>query len=157
MLSIIASVGKNNEIGKNGDLCFYIKDDIKFFRNTTAGHKVIMGLNTWKSLPKKLENRKNIVLAEDDVPEADQTIKDLDSFIKVHQNSDEEVFVIGGGSVYAQFLPYCRHLYLTEVDASDPDADTFFPKFDKSTYSKTIIKKGTENGLSYSIVKYNKI
>ena len=74
MFSIIAAVGKNNELGKNNGLIFHIKEDMKFFRETTTNHKVVMGLNTWKSLPGKLKNRENIVISEKDVPGPDLII-----------------------------------------------------------------------------------
>ncbi len=157
MFSIIASVGKNNEIGKKGELVFHLKEDMKFFRKTTKNHTVVMGLNTWLSLPGKLKNRKSIVICEKDVPKADQTVKDLPSFIKNNQNTTEEIFVIGGGVIYKEFLPHARTIYLPEIDASDEEADTFFPIFDKAKYKTTLIKKGSEDGLNYSIVKYNKI
>ena len=153
MFSIIAAVGKNNEIGKNNKLLFHIKDDMKFFRETTLEHTVVMGYNTWLSLPGKLKKRQNFVVSYEDVPEADQTITDVDGFIAEHQNTDEEIFIIGGGMIYTKFLPYAKYLYLTEVDSS-ADADTFFPEFDKSNYSQALIKKGKENGLNYSIKKY---
>lgn len=156
MFSIISCIGKNHEIGKKNRLVFSIKDDMKFFRETTTDHTIIMGYNTWLSLPGKLKNRTNLVISYDEVEGADQTIKDLDEYIKEYENSDEEIFVIGGGMIYRTFLPYAKSLYLTEVDASDPDADTFFPEFNKSDYTKTLIRKGAENGLNYSIVKYTK-
>lgn len=156
MFSIIAAVGKKGEIGKNGDLCFHIKDDMKFFRKTTLNHKVVMGYNTWKSLPGKLKNRENLVVSHQEVPDADQTITDLDSFIAKHQDTDEEIFIIGGGMIYKTFLPYAQYLYLTEIDSTVPDATIFFPKFDKTKYTKSLIKKGTENDLDYSIIKYIK-
>ena len=156
MFSIIACIGKNHEIGKKGQLIFSIKDDMKYFRETTMDHTVIMGYNTWLSLPGKLKKRTNLVISYNDVNGADDTIKDLDAYIKKHKDSDDEIFVIGGGMAYRTFLPYAKILYLTEVDASDPDADTFFPEFGRSNYSKTLIRKGTENGLNYSIIKYIK-
>lgn len=154
MFSIIAAIGKNRELGKNGQLVFHIKNDMKFFRETTMGHTVIMGHKTWDSLPGKLKNRQNLVISREPVPDADQTITDLPNYIKAHQDTDEEIFVIGGGMVYFEFLKYARHLYLTEVNASDPDANIFFPPFDKSCYNKTLITKGAENGLEYTISKY---
>lgn len=153
MFSIIAAVGKNRELGKNGQLVFSIKEDMQFFRKTTTGHTVIMGYNTWKSLPGKLKNRENYVVSHDLVPEADKTITDLDTFTKKHEHTNEEIFVIGGGMIYKAFLPYARHLYLTEINAST-DADTFFPEFDKKKYTKEILKKGSENDLTYAFAKY---
>ena len=154
MFSIIACIGKNRELGKGNQLIFHIKEDMKFFRATTTGHPVVMGLNTWHSLPGKLKNRENLVVSYTEVPEADRTITDLDEFIKCHKDLDEEFFIIGGGMIYTAFLPYAKHLYLTEVDSSADDATVFFPKFDKSKYSRKVIKKGQDNDLVYSINKY---
>ena len=156
MFSIISAIGKNHEIGKKGQLVFHIKDDMKFFRETTTGHTVVMGYNTWKSIPAKLKNRTNIVISNCTVPDADQTISNLEKYITENENTTEEIFVIGGGMIYRELLLHAKHLYLTEIDATEPDADVFFPDFDKSKYHKTIIKKGSENGLDYSIAKYSK-
>ena len=205
MFSLISAIGRNREIGKNQNLIFHVKDDMKFFRETTKGHKVVMGRATWKSLPGKLKDRKNIVITRSDPkslekpaqapapiqispdthstatqvssdahfastrisPDTrteinstiapDEIVSNLDSFIKANQDSEEEIFIIGGGTIYSAFLSYARHLYLTEIDASVEDADTFFPQFDKSKYRRTIIKKGSDHGINYSIVKYTKL
>ncbi len=156
MFSLIACIGKNREIGKSGKLVFNIKNDMQFFRKTTLDHTVVMGYNTWKSLPSKLRNRKNLVVSEKPVENADGTISDLDVYIAKNKDTDEEIFIIGGGTIYKQFLPHAKNLYLTEVDSSDPDADTFFPEFNQSKYSKELIKKGKENDLTFSIIKYIK-
>lgn len=156
MFSLIAAIGKNRELGKNGELIFHIKDDMKFFRETTANHTVLMGRKTWESLPSKLKNRENIVISRHEVNGADQSVNDLTEFIAKHKDTPEEIFVIGGGMVYTELLPHAKYLYLTEVDATDTDADSFFPEFDKSTYSSQLIKKGKDNDLTYSIIRYTK-
>ncbi|MDO5480629.1 MAG: dihydrofolate reductase [Candidatus Saccharibacteria bacterium] len=153
MFSLIAAIGKNKELGKNGELVFHIKDDMKFFRETTKGHKIVMGRKTWESLPGKLPNRTNIVISSHDFDGPDEIIHDLDDFIAKNKDTEEEVFVIGGGKIYTEFLPYAKNLYLTEVDAS-VDADTFFPEFDKNHYDKTLIKEGKDDDLTFSISKY---
>ncbi len=155
MFSLIACIGKNRELGKSGSLVFHLKDDMRFFRETTTGHKILMGRKTWDSLPGKLKNRENIVISQHDLEGPDSIVHDLDSFISHHKDTAEEIFIIGGGSIYEAFLPYAKHLYLTEINATDDSADVFFPEFDKSKYVKTIIKKGSENGLNYSITKYS--
>ena len=154
--SIIAAVGKNNELGKAGGLVFHIKEDMKYFKETTTDHRVVMGYRTWKSLPKKLPNRENIVVSSAPVEGADLTISDLPAFISKYQDSPEEIFIIGGGMVYREFLDHAKIIYLTEINATDPDADIFFPDFDRSKYHKKIIKKGSENGLNFTFVKYTK-
>ena len=156
MFSLIACIGKNRELGHKNQLIFHIKDDMRFFRETTRGHKIVMGHKTWDSLPGKLPGRENIVISHRDFPSPDLIIHDADQLISAYENSDEEVFIIGGGTIYEKFLPYAKYLYLTEVDSSAPDADTFFPAFDKSHYSRELIKKGKEDDLAYSIVKYVK-
>ena len=156
MFSIIAAIGKNKELGKDGDLVFHIKEDMKYFRDTTKGHKIVMGRKTWESLPGKLPNRENIVISRHPVDDADATITDLADFIEQHKDTNEEIFIIGGGMVYTTFLDHAKTLYLTEIDAPAPAADTFFPDFDKSKYEKTIIKKGSEDDLTYAFAKYTK-
>lgn len=156
MFSLIAAIGKNRELGRGGELIFHLKDDMKFFRETTDGHKIVMGRKTWESLPGKLKNRTNIVISRHDVEGADEHISDLPQFIDKNKDTDEEIFIIGGGMVYFEFLKHAKNLYLTEVDASADDADTFFPAFDKTDYSSKIIKKGKEDDLDYSIVQYIK-
>lgn len=156
MFSIIAAIGKNRELGKNNQLVFHIKEDMKFFRDTTKGHKIIMGHKTWDSLPGKLPNRENIVISRNPVEGADLTVTNLSEYIEQNKDTTEEIFVIGGGMVYFEFLKYAKNLYLTEIDATAPNADTFFPEFDKTKYHKTIIKKGSENDLTYTFAKYTK-
>ena len=156
--SLIAAVGQNNELGKKGGLVFKIPGDLKFFKATTIGHPVFMGLNTWRSLPGKLPGRDHYVLTynPEDVPEDITPVTNLEKFVTKHKNSNEEMFVIGGGMVYKQMLPYCKKLYLTEVHASDNEADTFFPDFDKTKYTREVLAKGEDNGIKYDHVLYTK-
>ena len=154
MFSLIACVGKNRELGKRGDLVFHIKDDMKFFRETTTGHKIVMGRKTWESLPSKLPNRVNIVISSRDFEGPDEIIHDVSKFITENKDTEEEIFVIGGGKVYAEFLPYASRIYLTEVEAEDLAADTLFPEFNKSKYDKKIIRKDKENDLAFVISLY---
>ena len=93
MFSIIAAIGKNNELGKDNKLIFKIKDDMTFFKEKTSGHKIVMGHKTWDSLPGKLKNRENIVISRHDFPGPDQIIHDLDAFIQTNQNTDEEIYI----------------------------------------------------------------
>ncbi len=155
MFSIIAAIGKNRELGKSGDLVFHLKDDMKFFRETTTGHKVVMGRKTWESLPHKLPNRTNIVISSHDIKDADEHYSNIADFIKKYEKTDEEIFIIGGASIYNAFLPYANNLYLTEIDSA-ANADVFFPEFDKSNYSREVIKKGKEDDLNYQIIYYIK-
>ena len=158
-LSIIACVGKHNELGKKNDLIFHLKQDMAFFREMTTGSTVFMGLNTWKSLGEKpLPGRKNLVLSREklSLPKNVVQVSDLKKFLNDAENSSEEIFVIGGASVYAQCLPFSNKLYLTEVDAGDPKAEVFFPDFEKKSFSRTLLGSGTENGFKFKFIKYER-
>ena len=157
MFSIIAAVGKNNELGKGGDLVFHIKEDMKYFKSVTMGHPVFMGKKTFLSIGRAPPGRTNYVLTHnpDSLPEGVFGVTDVDRFISENKDSDEEIFVIGGAEVYAEMLPHATSLYLTEVDAS-ADADVFFPEFDKTLYNKTIIERGSSDDLSFAFAKYTK-
>ena len=89
MFSLIAAIGKNGELGKDNQLIFHIKDDMKFFKETTEGHKVVMGHKTWDSLPGKLKNRENIVISRHDFDGPDLIIHDINGFITDHKDSPE--------------------------------------------------------------------
>ena len=120
------------------------------------GHKVVMGRKTWESLPGKLPGRENIVASRGEIPGADLVIHDLKAFLQENENTNEEVFVIGGGMVYFAALPYAKKIYLTEVDAEDDKADSYFPEFDKNQYKKEVITEGKSDDLAYTFVKYTK-
>ena len=157
--SIIACIGKNRELGKDNDLIFHFKEDMKFFRETTRGHPVVMGSNTWKSLGEKpLPNRQNLILSRSSIPNLPENaaqIPDLDAFIKKNVDSDEEIFVIGGASIYKLFLPYAHTLYLTEVNATR-EADVFFPEFNREDYDLTTLNTITEDQTNFNINKYTR-
>ena len=115
-----------------------------------------MGERTFFSLPKHpLPNRRNIVLSdrEDFTFENTEVVHSI-AEAQAAVAEDEQAFIIGGGMVYRQFLPLVDKLYITHIHHSWEDADTFFPDFDKSNYSRQVIKKGKENDLAFSIVKY---
>lgn len=153
--SIIAAIGKNRELGKDNDLIWSLPGDLKFFRNTTSGHTIIMGRNTFDSLPRMLPNRKHIVLSSrDDFPSEVEVYKELKSILEKYKESSEEIFIIGGASIYKQFLEYCDKLYLTEIDSEDRDASVYFPEFDKSLYNREELLNGEDNGISYKHVLY---
>lgn len=157
ILSIIAAVGKNNELGKNNDLIWHLDGDLPFFRKVTTGKTVIMGRKTFESLPKALPNRRNIVLTSDNTYTADGADVFSD-FRKVLEEvkDEEEVFVIGGGSIYSLFLPFAERIYLTEAEAEDSEADVFFPEFDKSLFRRISIDFGGTD-IKYEHVLYEKI
>lgn len=154
MISLIACVGKNNELGKDSQLCFHLKTDMNFFRHKTWKHPVVMGRKTYESIGHSLPERINYVLTRGmgQPNGAAIILSDLDNFLK---NMKDDVFVIGGASIYEQALPYTDVIYLTEVEAN-AEADSFFPKFNKSHYERNILKEGEEEGIKFKIVKHTR-
>ena len=157
MISMIACIGKNRELGLSGELVFHIKEDMRFFKEKTMGHPILMGRRTFESLPGILPGRKHYVLTShpEKLPPEVVAVADLKSFVEEFQNSTTEAFVIGGAYVYAEMLPFADNLYLTEVDAA-AEADVYFPDFDKSKYDKIELKKGKQDDLTYTFNQYAK-
>lgn len=157
-ISIIAAIGSNNELGRDNDLIWRLPNDLKFFKSVTTGHTVLMGKNTFWSLPKVLPNRTNIVITHsyEDFPDEVVIYNSIESFLNDYRDSDEEVFVIGGASIYKQFIDMAENLYLTEIEASCPDASVYFPDFNKEDYDKSIIGSNEDNGISYKHVLYKR-
>ena len=156
-ISIIACVGKNLELGKNNDLIWHLPNDLKYFKEVTSGKTVIMGRRTFDSLPGVLPKRRNIVLQLPSEEKIDnvEIFNDIPSILEAVKNEDE-VFIIGGASIYRQFLDYANKLYLTEVDSKCSSAEVFFPKFDKRKYRKTIVGNNSDSGIKYNFVIYER-
>ncbi len=155
MIKIIAAIGKNRELGKNNSLLWSLHEDMKYFRSTTAGAAVIMGRLTFESIGRPLPKRRNIVITRscDYSPEGVEIAHSLEEALSM---CDNDCFVIGGGKIYAEALKYAHELLLTEIDNSYPDADVYFPEFDKSLYTRTVIGQVNEDGISYEFVSYKK-
>ena len=155
MISMISSVGKNRELGKNNGLIWHFKEDMRFFKDTTMGHTVVMGLNTYRSLPGDLPGRHIIVVSFDPVDGVD-TVNGIQSIIDKYKDSEEEIFICGGASIYRQFLPFANKLYLTEIDAIDNEADTFFPEFDKEEWNKTLLEHNNQKNIDFNMYLYER-
>ena len=134
-LSIAVATGENKEIGKNNQLLWHMPADLKFFKQTTSGHTVIMGRKTFDSVGKPLPNRRNIVITRDtDLRIAGtEVVNSLDEALSITQNEEKPVFIIGGAEIYRQALPKTDLLYLTTIH-NQFDADTFFPEFDRNEW-----------------------
>ena len=130
---------------------------MKFFKETTLGHTVIMGRKTFESLPKALPNRLNVVITSDKGYKAENAVvvSSVEEALKYCEN--DEAFVISGGMIYKELLPYADKLYLTEIEDSCEDADTYFPSFDKEKYNRTVLKSLDENSIAFSHIIYEKI
>lgn len=164
MIISILNADKKFGIGKRNGLLFHLPLDMKYFREATKGHVVIMGENTLLSFPnsKPLPNRTNIVLSKDPTHEYEGVINvhNFDEFIKMMKQYGEKetVFVIGGASIYAQTLPYVDMVYLTKVDA-DGGAEVFFPNLDENK-DFICVDEGTpinDNGYTIRFTKYKNL
>lgn len=166
LLSIIAAVAANNAIGNQGDLIYRIPADLKRFKKLTTGHTVIMGRKTFESLPNgALPNRRNIVITSGEHPEWQnvelaRTIEE--AVLKANPTEpDEEVFIIGGASIYKEMLD--RHLvdriYLTEIKDTPETADAFFPEIpdDFDAVWAECYSADDQNKYDYCFVNYEKI
>lgn len=135
MISIIVAVSDDWGIGKDNELLWNISEDLKRFKRLTMGNTIIMGKKTWESLPKRpLPGRKNVVLTDDPNECVDCSVTAYsieDALSKCDKN--EEIFIIGGGSVYRQFMPLADRLYITHVHKKAP-ADIYFPVIDMNTW-----------------------
>lgn len=153
-INIIASVGKNLELGKDNKLIWHISEDLKYFKEMTMGKTVVMGENTYHSIGKALPGRNNVVLSFDkkDIP----GVLVLNNYNDVFKLDYDEVFIIGGAPIYELFLPYSDNLYLTEIDEEESSCDCYFPSFDKSLYDKTIIREGKSLDIKYLFVCYKR-
>lgn len=156
MISLIAAVGKNNELGLDNHLIFNIPGDLKFFRNTTLDKTVIMGRKTYESIGKPLPKRINIVVSNS-LKETDgiTIINSFEEVLEKYLNSEEEVFIIGGESLYNYFINYAQNIYLTKVYANAV-ADKYFPSFDENNYNQTLLGENKENNLEYKHILYRR-
>lgn len=137
-ISIIAAIGKHNELGKQNELIWRISADLKRVKDLTMGHPIIMGRKTYDSIGRPLPGRTNIVVSRapmciegcliyDSLEKALDAAKAIDT---------EEIFIFGGASIYSEALPFTDRLYLTEIHATDPEADAFFP--DHGAFSRIV-------------------
>jgi len=158
-ISIIAAVAENLAIGKNNQLLCHLPADLQHFKQITSGHTVVMGLNTFLSLPNgALPNRKNVVVAAEPVScEGCRVVYSLEEAIELCKNEDE-VFIIGGASIYHQTIDIANTLYITWIHKKF-DADTFFPEIDLKKWKeieRVDFEADEKNCYDYSFVKYDK-
>jgi len=156
MITIIAAVAKNNVIGNKNDLPWYLPEDLKHFKEITTGHTVIMGRKTYESiiarLGKPLPNRKTVVITRNQdytVPAEVEKFESLKQALDTHR---EDVFIIGGASIFEQALPLADTLIITHVKKEYP-GDTFFPEIDPTIWKET----NREDHDEYSFVSYKKL
>lgn len=138
MTTIIAAIGKNNELGNNNNLLWHLPDDLKHFKTLTAGFPVIMGRKTYESIGRPLPNRTNIVVSKKEnwFEEGILIVGTIKEAIKFAKKINENIFIMGGGEIYKQTIDFADRLEITAVDA-EIQADTFFPKIDEKIWIKT--------------------
>jgi dihydrofolate reductase len=157
-ISLIAAKGKYNEIGYENKLLWHIKEDFKWFQRHTMNKPVIMGRSTYESIGKPLKHRINVVISNNKNYNPDPSVLVLHSIEEVMYEfrKYKEIMVIGGQSIYNQFMPLADRLYLTEIDKGFV-ADTFFPDFPEDDYKELYNEKGTEDvGFDYYFKVYRK-
>ncbi len=154
MISIIVAFDKNFCIGKNGQLPWHIKEDLEWFKKHTINHTVVMGKNTFLSIGKILPNRKTILVSNTLKINTEDchTIQNLTEYLKANEDTSEEIFICGGGSIYEQALPYAKKFYLTLVDTEVKNGDAYFPKIDLSK-AKTIYEKTANPSFKFLIIE----
>lgn len=157
-INIIAAIARDNAIGYENKLLFWLPNDLKRFKALTTGHTIVMGRNTFDSLPKgALPNRRNVVLSRTvkELPGA-EVFADLKSALE-SCSPDEDVYIIGGESIYQQALPFADRLCLTEIDAISEKADAFFPEVDDLIWAvenRECHEADEKHSHNYSFVDY---
>lgn len=154
MISIIVAYDKKLAIGKDNTLVWRQSEDLKRFKRLTSGKTVVMGRKTYESIGKPLPNRRNIVISRQNIDiEGVEVINTFDSL-----NKDEDIFIIGGGEIYKNFIIFADRLYVTEIDC-EIEADTWFPEIDLNLWKIESAEKHTSdemNQFDYNFINYIK-
>jgi len=157
---IIAAIGPNNELGKNNDLIWKIPEDMKFFRETTMNKPIVMGINTFYSLPKMLPDRKHIVLTHQSLEQKENLIvfNNLEELLEYLKTIETDIMIIGGAQIYREFLPYTDIMLLTEIteDKSLIEADKYFPEFNRDEWSSEILGEYAYEEIKYKRLRYQR-
>lgn len=164
LVSIIVAVSENNVIGKDNDLVWHLPDDMKFFKEKTEKHHVLMGRRNFESIPEKyrpLKRRMNIVVSRSEFPDETDLrfVKSLQEGLKIAlDNDEEELFIIGGGEIYRQSLSIADKIYLTRVHQAF-EGDTYFPELDMKIWkevSRKHHKKDDRHPVEFTFLEYVK-
>jgi len=158
MISIIAAIGKNRELGKDNKLLWKIPEDMKRFKTLTLGKVVVMGRKTYESLPERfrpLPNRTNVVVTKNSDYKAPGCFVLSSITDAIKKNKDKEIFIIGGASIYSQSIKYAQKLYLTLVNDVFPEADAYFPDY-SDFIGKQEVGRGKWNGTDYIFLELNR-
>ncbi len=162
MVNIIVAVADNWAIGKDNQLLWHISEDLKFFKRTTLGCPVVMGRKTFESIGRPLPKRTNIVVSRGfDAPEGVLVASSLEQALELAggESCESDVFIIGGGQIYAQSMDVAQKLYITHVHTVIEDADAFFPAVDPQVWqveSRSELYNDEESGYDYEFVVYSR-
>ena len=160
-ISLIAAVAADGAIGRNNELLCHLPADLKHFKSHTLDHTIVMGRRTFESLPGgALPRRRNVVLTSQPqaLPDTVTVCRSLQEALDLAM-PDEELFIIGGATVYRQFMPQADRLYITEIHHAFPDADAFFPPIDKTVWQETAredFPADERHAYPYSFVTYER-
>ena len=171
MIAAIVAVDGNNGIGFDGELLERIPEDMKRFKELTKGEVVIMGRKTWESLPiQPLPERDNLIISstlrfaqmKDGYPVGAFPIETLEATLAFAKHEyvkpRKDFFIIGGGQIYQQLLPYCDTIYMTRIDTVHENVDTYFPHLDLTEWSLVEWSDWREyNGISYRFLTYKRV
>jgi dihydrofolate reductase len=155
-LTLVAAMGANRVIGRDGDMPWHFSEDLKHFKRTTIGGVMIMGRKTFDSIGRPLPGRRSVVVtrSSDWSHDGVEVAHSLDEALTL-AGSGARVFVVGGGEIYAQALPLATRLVLTEIDDA-PDGDTFFPDWSRDEWTETSRSVG-ETSSELSFVTWERI
>ncbi len=146
-IAIIAAVSRNRVIGKDGKLPWHISEDLKRFKRLTTGHVVLMGRKTFESLGKPLPNRRNVVVTSHLIPGV-ETYPSLPDALRALE-AEEKIFIIGGGTIFAQLLDRADELYLTIIER-DVEGDAFFPPYQHLIGTRfTLVQRMPADGYAF--------
>lgn len=156
-LSLIAAIGKNGELGLNNHLIWKIKEDLKFYRNYTITQNIIMGRNTFESMPPAALQKRNVFVLtsrELDKHYDVNCYSNIEDLLEYIENSSKKFIVVGGAQIYDAFISYVDTMYLTEINEVSP-ADTFFPKIDIHDWTiETIFEHNDIDYLDDNYISY---
>jgi dihydrofolate reductase len=161
-ISLIAAASENNVIGKDGTLPWHLPNDLKRFRSLTTGHPIIMGRRTFESIGHPLPQRHNIVVTHRRdlaLPECEVVGSLEDAIASAKRDKSEEIFIIGGGTLYKEALPFADRIHLTRVHAT-VDGDTFFPELPETEWreaEREPHEADDEHVYAYTFLTYERI
>ncbi|MGV9003416.1 dihydrofolate reductase [Flavobacterium sp.] len=159
MITLIAAIGENNELGKDNQLIWHLPEDFKRFKSITSGHYIIMGRKTFESFPKPLPNRTHVIITRQNkfAPENCIVVNSIKDAVEACPK-DQPIFVIGGGEIYKQSIATADQLELTKVHHSF-DADTFFPEIDLEKWHldfEEFHTKDEKHNFDFTFLRYSR-